>query len=95
MTTATRITAMLAKDFKVDPGQVTPDSRLEDLGVDSLGLAELLFNVEDEFGLKLPDIPTDVSTFGDVVRYIDNAIAAQRGSSVAPTAATPNTQPVS
>ena len=68
---------MLVKDFKVDPDKLTPDARLEEIGIDSIGIAELLFNIEDEFGLKLPDVPLDLATFGDVVRYVDGQIAAQ------------------
>jgi len=68
---------MLVKDFKVDPDRLSPAGRLEDIGIDSLGLAELLFNIEDEFHLKLPDVPLDLATFGDVVRYVDEQIAAQ------------------
>jgi len=77
MTTTDRIIAMLVKDFKVEPDRLTPDASLEDIGIDSLGLAELLFNFEDEFHLKLPDVPLDLATFGDVVRYVDEQIAAQ------------------
>ena len=77
MTTTDRIIAMLVKDFKVDPDRLSPTARLEDIGIDSLGLAELLFNIEDEFHLKLPDVPLDLATFGDVVRYVDEQIAAQ------------------
>ena len=76
--TQKRLRAMLAKDFKLDPGALTLKARLEDLGVDSLGMAELIFNVEDEFDLKLPDVAVTLSTFGEVVRYIDDAVAAQR-----------------
>lgn len=81
MTTTARIIAMLVKDFKVDPVQLTPEARLEDIGIDSIGVAELLFNIEDEFGLKLPDVPLDLATFGDVVLYVDGQIVAQRDSS--------------
>ena len=77
MTTTARIIALLVKDFKVDPDRLLPAARLEDIGIDSLGLAELLFNIEDEFHLKLPDVPLDLATFGDVVRYVDEQIAAQ------------------
>ena len=68
---------MLVKDFKVDPDRLVPDGRLEDIGIDSIGVAELLFNIEDEFHLKLPDVPLDLATFGDVVRYVEEQIAAQ------------------
>ncbi len=77
MTTTARIIAMLVKDFKVDPDKLTPNARLEEIGIDSIGVAELLFNVEDEFGLKLPDVPLDLATFGDVVWYVDGQIVAQ------------------
>ena len=77
MTTTDRIIAMLVKDFKVDPERLSPTARLEDIGIDSIGVAELLFNIEDEFHLKLPDVPLDLATFGDVVRYVDEQIAAQ------------------
>ena len=80
MTTASRIVAMLVKDFKVDPDQLTPDSRLEDIGIDSIGIAELLFGIEDEFGLRLPDVPLDLATLGEVVIYVDGQIAAQGDS---------------
>lgn len=77
MTTTDRIIAMLVKDFKVDPARLSPAARLEDIGIDSIGVAELLFNIEDEFHLKLPDVPLDLATFGDVVRYVDEQIAVQ------------------
>ena len=82
-TTTARIIAMLVKDFKVDPDRLAPDARLEDIGIDSIGVAELLFSVEDEFHLKLPDVPLDLATFGDVVRYVDQQIAAQCDPSTA------------
>ena len=75
-----RIRALLVKDFKLEPGTLTPDARLDELGVDSIGMAELVFNVEDEFGLKLTDAAVRLSTFGEVVRFIEEAVAAQRGT---------------
>ena len=77
MTTTARIIAILVKDFKVAPDQLSPHARLEDIGIDSIGVAELLFDIEDEFHLKLPDVPQDLATFGDVVRYVDEQIAVQ------------------
>ena len=40
--------------------QVLPETRfVEDLHFDSLELVEVFMAVEDEFGIKLPDVPTD------------------------------------
>lgn len=37
------------KKFDID--QITPDTRLEELGLDSLDAAELIINIEEEFNL--------------------------------------------
>lgn len=87
MTTTARIIALLVKDFKADPDRLSPDTRLEDLGIDSIGVAELLFYIEDEFHLKLPNVPLDLATFSDVVRYVDEQIDAQRAGSAGPASA--------
>ena len=70
----------LVEEYKLDPDKLTPDAPLEALGIDSLGIAELLFNVEDEFGIVLPPEAVQLPTMGDVVRYIDALILAQKGA---------------
>ena len=71
--------AMLIKEYRIDPDKLALDAPLEALGVDSLGMAELLFNVEDEFGITLPPEPVQLPTLGDVVNFIDALILAQKG----------------
>jgi acyl carrier protein len=78
MTTFERLQAILVKDYRLAPEALSLDAPLEGLGIDSLGVAELLFNVEDEFRIKLPPEPVQLSTVGDVVRFIDSLVAAQR-----------------
>jgi acyl carrier protein len=77
--TLERLRAILVRDYKLAPESLTPDAPLEGLGIDSLGVAELLFNVEDEFKITLPSEPVQLPTIGDVVRYIDELVAAQHG----------------
>lgn len=76
-TTFERLRAILVKDYQLAIESVTPDVPLEGLGIDSLGAAELLFNVEDEFAISLPPEAVALATVGDVVRYIDELIARQ------------------
>lgn len=76
-TTFERLRAILVKDYPLAMEAVTPDAALEGLGIDSLGAAELLFNVEDEFAISLPPEAVALTTVGDVVRYIDELIATQ------------------
>lgn len=76
-TTFDRLKTILLRTYPVDPEQLTPDSRLEDLGVDSLGIGLLLFDAEDEFKIKFTVEPGAFSTLADVVRYIDEIVGKQ------------------
>lgn len=85
-----RLCAILAKDYKLQADQLTPGTPLESLGIDSLGMADLLFNVEDEFGIALPPEPVQLHTIGDVAGFIDTLAAAQHGQApVVPDATAP------
>ncbi|MDB5870343.1 MAG: phosphopantetheine-binding protein [Polaromonas sp.] len=79
-----RLCTILAKDYKLEAGQLTPDAPLEALGIDSLGMADLLFNLEDDFGISLPPEPVQLLTIGDVAGYIDQLVAARQGTQEAP-----------
>ena len=93
MTTFERLRAILVRDYKLAPEALTPEAPLEGLGIDSLGVAELLFNVEDEFRITLPPEPVQLPTVGDVVDYIDRLVAAQNGGAASTdTAAEPTTR---
>ncbi len=87
MTTLARLCAILVHDYKLDAKTLTPEASLESLGIDSLGVAELLFNIETEFKISLPPERVELHTIGDVVRYIDALIAAQHVTTATPQAA--------
>jgi acyl carrier protein len=61
------------KKKKFDPETITPDTKLEDLGLDSLDTAELIINIEQEF--NLPEVTQDemmsVKTVKDVKELIE------------------------
>ena len=88
MTTLEHLSQMLVKNYKLDPARLTPDEPLEALGIDSLGMAELLFFIEDEFNVKLPSDASPPATLGDAVRYVDALLAAQHATAP-PTGAVP------
>ena len=83
-TTFERLCAILRKDYQLAPESLTLDAPLEALGIDSLGTVELLWNVEDEFRIKLPLEPVPLPTLGDVVRFIDGLIATRDAALAAP-----------
>ena len=78
-TTFEQLSAILVKEYKLTPDQLTFDAQLQDLGIDSLGIVELLWNIEDAFKIKLPSDQVGLTTLGDVVSYVDQLIAEQSG----------------
>ena len=72
-----RLKTILVKDYKLAPEVLTPDASLDGLNIDSLGIAELLFNVEDEFHITLPPDPVSLTTVGEVVLFIDGLVDAR------------------
>ena len=89
-TTFERLCAVLIDTYHFEPGRLTLDAQLEALDIDSLGLADLLFNIEDEFHVTLPAKPVELLSLGDVVQFIDRLIAAPRNTAADPSAvATP------
>lgn len=59
------------------PDQVVDGALLADLGVDSLMLAELMFEAEDRLGISIDSNVTVPKTVGDMVRLIDNLRAVK------------------
>ena len=80
MTTLQTLQALLAQQYKLDPGTITPEATLETLGVDSLGLLEVLFEIEDRFGIKIPTERPALQTIADVATYVDRLVAEQRNA---------------
>jgi acyl carrier protein len=45
---------LLASFLKLEPARLQPDTRLEELGLDSLAAVELIFEIEERFGVRVP-----------------------------------------
>jgi acyl carrier protein len=57
--TLDRLLQIIRKEYKIDTTSFTQDTTIADTGLDSLSMADLLFEVEDVFGIKLDDLPPD------------------------------------
>ena len=88
--TFNQLRRILLRDYPLDPGVITPDATLDGLGIDSLGVAELLFNIEDEFKISVPAEPVQLASVGDVASFIDGLIAAQQAPATPAGAAAPH-----
>ncbi|CUI00827.1 MULTISPECIES: acyl carrier protein [Leisingera] len=81
MSTQDKVIAIIAEQAVLEPSDVTLDSTLEDLGIDSLGLVESIFAIEEEFDISIPfnanepgKSDFDISTVAAIVAGIDKLI---------------------
>jgi len=81
MSSLETIQRMMSEQFDLKPEVLTPDAQLESLGVDSLSVIEFMFNIEDQFKIKLPDERVELKTVQDIANVVDRLVAEQKGSS--------------
>ena len=72
MSTLEELKQLIHKTFDIDVATLKPDAPLEDYGLDSLSLAELLFAIEEHFNVDLPDSRSGVNTLGGLAALIDD-----------------------
>lgn len=80
-----RVVAILAEQAVLAPSEVRPDATLQDLGIDSLGLVEAIFAIEEAFDVQVPfnanepgKSDFDISTVETMVRAVETLVAAQK-----------------
>jgi acyl carrier protein len=77
-----RVIDILAKRKHIDPAGITAATTFEQLGIDSLDAAELLFTLEDDFGIVIPDeAAQSMRSVGQVVEGLRGPMAGKAGSS--------------
>ena len=73
-----KVVDIVVEQLDVSKDQVTMEtSFVDDLGADSLDLAELVMEFEDEFDLNIPDDQQGIKTIGDAVNYIEQQLKAK------------------
>lgn len=80
-----KVIAIVAEQAVLEPGDVALDNTLEDLGIDSLGLVESIFAIEEEFDIQIPfnaNEPEasdfDISSVQSIIAGIEKLIAEQK-----------------
>ena len=68
---------ILVEKYNVDPAAVRPEATLTELGLDSLSLAELLFDLEDKFEVEIPEDRGQLTTLGSAAALIDELIRSK------------------
>lgn len=71
-----KIKKILIDQLDADEDAVTMNASIsDDLGADSLDIADIVMSIEEEFDIEIPDDQlANVKTVGDIVKYVeDNA----------------------
>lgn len=75
-----KISLLLVDQLGVLPTEVTAETKLDDLGVDSLDRVEVILALEAEFGVEIPDEDFDrVLTVNDIEQLITGKLRAKVG----------------
>ncbi|MET7436339.1 acyl carrier protein [Streptomyces sp. NPDC004082] len=89
------IKTALVTHFNIPEDSVRADSTLEDLGMDSLAVVELMCVLQDELGLRVPSSDDALkslrATFGEAVTAVEQAQEPAPTHSPGPAAAAPVT----
>jgi acyl carrier protein len=70
---------VLSEKYDVDPDTISPEATLTELGLDSLTIVELLFDVEDEFEIEIPEERATFQTLAEAAALVDELVQAKGG----------------
>lgn len=80
-----RIIEIIAEQAVLETSDISMDQSLEDLGVDSMGLVEAIFAIEESFDIAVPfnanepdKSDFDISSVSAVVAAVERLIAQQK-----------------
>ncbi|WP_299596704.1 phosphopantetheine-binding protein [uncultured Tateyamaria sp.] len=80
-----RVIEIVAEQAMLERSDVAPENTLEDLGIDSLGLVESIFAIEEEFDIQVPfnaNEPKasdfDISNVQSIITGIERLVSEQK-----------------
>jgi acyl carrier protein len=86
-----QVIAIIAQQAVLDRAEVLPTASLASLGIDSLGLVESIFAIEETFDISVPfnaNAPGqsgfDISTVASIIAAVEGLIAARPVAALTP-----------
>lgn len=80
-----KVMEIIAEQTMIEHQAVTPESTPEDLGIDSLGLVDIVFAIEEAFDVSVPynandptDSEFDLSNVGSVIEGVKKLVREQK-----------------
>jgi acyl carrier protein len=78
MDIAQKVIEIVAREQHLEPSQITIDSQFADLGIDSLDGVNILFALEEDFKIDIPDsIAQNMKSIRQVVDGLTRVIEGQ------------------
>lgn len=77
MSSIEELQQLIQAKYGIDPSALDPKASMRDRGIDSLALVEILFAVEDHFGVSVPDEHSNIDTLAELAAVIDKLRAAR------------------
>ena len=77
MTSYAFLAETLAEKYDVARDVISPEATLAELGLDSLTIVELLFDVEDEFDIEVPEERATFETLAEAAALVEELVQAK------------------
>ncbi len=78
---ANKVIAIIAEQAMLTPEEVSPEATLAELNVDSLGLVEAIFAIEERFDIQVPfnanapgDAAFDISSVQSIIDAVEKLV---------------------
>ncbi len=80
------IFAIIAKEAHIPLEKITLQSTLKDLEIDSLDIVQIIFELEDRFGITLPDKDPaiDTDSVSGLIAAVERLVAEKNAASIGP-----------
>ncbi|WP_439524694.1 acyl carrier protein [Marivita sp.] len=85
MSVEDRVIRIIAEQAMIEPSDVAMTDTMQDLGIDSMGLVECIFALEEEFDIEVPfnanepeNSDFDISSVASVIAGVKGLIARQK-----------------
>lgn len=85
MSSLTELQSLIQKKYGLEPDALDPDKSMTELGLDSLAVAEFLFDVEDHFVITFPDDDPEVDTLRKLADLVDRVKAEKQAKEASAT----------
>jgi acyl carrier protein len=78
------IKSSICEHFGIDPLRLTPGAEIASFGIDSLGMIEFMFQMEEKFGIRMADSREPLVTVDDVVAEIERNVSGRQVAEALP-----------